>query len=78
MRVTVDESGSPVSYFKGAPEVLLNRCSLSDAERTDWAGRAERGAHEGYRLLALARGKGEDSSGFLQSRRTRLHRLRSA
>lgn len=64
MRVTVDEFGSSASYLKGAPEVLLNRCSLSDAERADWAGRAERGAHEGYRLLALARGKGEEETGL--------------
>ena len=35
-RVTVREDGRPVSYLKGAPEVLLARCDLSEEERAAW------------------------------------------
>jgi Ca2+-transporting ATPase len=59
MRVTVDEGGTPTSYLKGAPEVLLARSDLSDAERRHWAETAERHASEGLRVLALAWGPGE-------------------
>jgi Ca2+-transporting ATPase len=48
-----------VSYLKGAPEVLLARCTLADAERAAWAARFEAHAAEGYRLLALAWGEGD-------------------
>lgn len=41
-RVTVVEDGRPVSYVKGAPETLLDRCDLSAAERQSWAGRRMR------------------------------------
>jgi Ca2+-transporting ATPase len=59
MRVTVDEGGAPVSYLKGAPEVLLARSDLDDSERRRWAEKAERHAAEGLRVLALAWGHGE-------------------
>jgi Ca2+-transporting ATPase len=57
-RVTVLEAGGTASYLKGAPEVLLARCALSDAERERLAARAEEHAREGLRVLALARGQG--------------------
>lgn len=64
MRVTVEETSGSVSYFKGAPEVLFARCSLADEERAEWIARAEQGANDGYRLLALARGQGEVEDGL--------------
>jgi len=59
MRVTVSEGGRPVSYVKGAPEVLLAASRLSDADRREWATKAERFANEGYRVLAIAWRDGE-------------------
>jgi Ca2+-transporting ATPase len=40
-RVTVREDGGPVSYLKGAPEVLLGRCDLSDGDRESWVEKAD-------------------------------------
>jgi len=54
MRVTVCEEGTTASYLKGAPEILLARSALPDAERRDWAERAEAGAAQGLRVLGLA------------------------
>lgn len=57
MAVTV-ESGNggeePISFIKGAPDVLLEISNLSDAERADWQKRMEGHNGEGYRTLALA------------------------
>jgi len=58
-RVTVREEGRPVSYLKGAPEVLLDRCVLSVEDRESWAEKAAAYAQEGFRVLALATGPGE-------------------
>lgn len=54
MRVTVSEGGRQVSYLKGAPEVLIERSSLSQSEKAAWAEKALQHASEGYRVLALA------------------------
>ena len=54
MRVTVKEGGRQVSYLKGAPEVLIERSSLSAEEKRDWEAKALKHASEGYRVLALA------------------------
>jgi Ca2+-transporting ATPase len=54
MRVTVSENGRQVSYLKGAPEVLIERSSLSLNEKRDWEAKALKHASEGYRVLALA------------------------
>ncbi|MCL4684649.1 cation-transporting P-type ATPase [Myxococcota bacterium] len=59
MRVGVEEDGALRSYFKGAPEVLLERCTLAGDVRENWLARAEAGAEDGYRVLALATGAGE-------------------
>jgi Ca2+-transporting ATPase len=59
MRVTVDEGGGPVSYLKGAPETILERCDLSSAGRQELEDQAEGFAREGYRVLAMARREGE-------------------
>lgn len=58
MRVTVQEDGALRSYLKGAPEVLLSRCDLTDEERARWSELALRHAGEGLRVLALACGEG--------------------
>lgn len=59
MRVTVSENGNPVSYLKGAPEVVLQRSQLSVEEREVWKEKAEAYAHEGFRVLALGARDGE-------------------
>jgi P-type Ca2+ transporter type 2C len=53
MRVTVSESGKHISYLKGAPEVLIERSSLSLQEKREWEAKALKHASEGYRVLAL-------------------------
>jgi Ca2+-transporting ATPase len=53
-RVTVHEDAGVVSYLKGAPETLIARCALSDADRNSWTAKAEAYAREGFRVLALA------------------------
>ena len=58
-RVTVREPSGLVSYLKGAPEVLFERCAISSAERDSWREKAEAYAREGFRVLALAWGQGE-------------------
>lgn len=68
MRVTVEEQGQqPVSYLKGAPEVLLQRSRLSDDERNSWKEKAQGYAIEGFRVLALAwrASEGDDDLSFL-------------
>jgi Ca2+-transporting ATPase len=63
-RVTVRESGGPVSYLKGAPEVLLGRCDLSREDRESWTEKAEAYAREGFRVLAVASAPGEAENGL--------------
>ncbi len=60
MRVTVhDEAGKLVSFFKGAPEVLLDRSTLSTDERKRWTERIEASAASGNRMLGLAWAPGD-------------------
>ncbi len=59
MRVTVMEEQQPASYLKGAPEVIIARCHLSQAEKEAWEEKAARRAREGYRVLALGWREGE-------------------
>lgn len=54
MRVTVLEDDEPVSYLKGAPEVLLERSRLTSEERTEWMAKVDTAAADGYRVLGLA------------------------
>ena len=54
MRVTVREGGKQLSYLKGAPEVLIERSTLSGQEKQDWEAKARQHASAGYRVLALA------------------------
>jgi Ca2+-transporting ATPase len=54
MRVTVEENGRRVSYLKGAPEVLIARSTLDDAQKCDWEAKVIAHAKEGHRVVALA------------------------
>ncbi|MBI1763794.1 MAG: cation-transporting P-type ATPase [Acidobacteria bacterium] len=67
MRATVKEAGQLTSYVKGAPEVLLQRSVLTEAQRLNWVEKADAYAHEGFRVIALAwrAGEGEDELSFL-------------
>jgi Ca2+-transporting ATPase len=58
-RVTVHADGGLVSYLKGAPEVLIERCTFTDHERESWTEKADAYAREGFRVLALAWGAGD-------------------
>src|SRR4030095_13158115 len=58
MRATVEESGALVSYLKGAPEVILQRCRLSVEERRNWEEKADGYAGDGFRVLALGHREG--------------------
>jgi Ca2+-transporting ATPase len=58
-RVTVREQGHTMSYLKGAPEVLLARCELSNEDRESWTEKARAYGQEGLRVLAIASGSGE-------------------
>lgn len=64
MRVSVDRQGQLRSYLKGAPDILLPRCQLSEADRAHWNRRLEEHAGQGFRALALASGEGDAESGL--------------
>ncbi len=65
MRVTVrDDDGEPVSFFKGAPEVLLERSRLSPDERQRWTEQIEASAARGNRVLGLAWAPGDAETGL--------------
>jgi Ca2+-transporting ATPase len=63
-RTTVREDGRILSYSKGAPEVLLARSNLTDAERESWLAKAEAYGHEGFRVLGLAWAEGDTEEGL--------------
>lgn len=58
-RVTVQEQGRAVSYLKGAPEILIGRCTLSAEDRESWVEKADAYAREGFRVLAVAWAEGD-------------------
>jgi calcium-translocating P-type ATPase len=60
LMTTVDDADGFVSYTKGAPERVVARCALSEAERTEALARAEAFASNGLRVLALARRRVDD------------------
>jgi Ca2+-transporting ATPase len=64
MRVTVDSGAGPVSFVKGAPEVLLGRCDATEAVRAEWRERAEAMASGGSKVLAVASVDGEREDGL--------------
>jgi Ca2+-transporting ATPase len=67
MAVTVDDGGRRAAYFKGAPEVLIARSTLKDADKRIWEARAASCAASGDRVLALAwqPGEGDEALAFL-------------
>ena len=58
-RATVLDNGRPVSFLKGAPEVLLGRCVLAAGAREAWTAKADAYAQQGFRVVAVAGGPGE-------------------
>ena len=58
MRVTVAAANGTVSYFKGAPEAIFRRCTLSEEDRDSWQQKLTAYGREGFRVLALATGEG--------------------
>ena len=62
-RATVRLDGRRESFFKGAPEALLERCASRD-ERRRWLARAAELAAGGLRVIALAAGEGERERGL--------------
>jgi P-type Ca2+ transporter type 2C len=64
MRVTCKEEGARVSYLKGAPEVLLDRCVFEPGECSRWLERVDTLAAEGSKVIALARGSGDAEEGL--------------
>lgn len=59
MRTTVTNvSGEALSFFKGAPEVLLAMTTLGQAEQAQWRERIDAHASKGFRALAVARSAG--------------------
>ena len=62
MRVTVAENSAPISYLKGAAEVLLDRSTLTGEERAHWMRQIEDLAGRGYRILGFACAPGETES----------------
>lgn len=64
LRATVDEDGRCVSYLKGAPEALLDRCELDAASRAAWESRTKARAANGERALLVASGDGEREEGL--------------
>jgi magnesium-transporting ATPase (P-type) len=48
------ESGGGYAGMKGAPETVLSRCFLSEAEKEGWINKAVELAGRGYRVLAFA------------------------
>jgi Ca2+-transporting ATPase len=63
-RVTVREDAGLVTYLKGAPEVLLGRCEMSNEDRESWTEKARAYAQEGSRVLAVAWRHGEAEEGL--------------
>jgi P-type Ca2+ transporter type 2C len=60
-------NGERNDYLKGAPEILLEMCTITPAERAKIMGQVESWAGEGLRLLGLAyrpHGRLEDHSGY--------------
>jgi P-type Ca2+ transporter type 2C len=57
MRATVvSPGGEQIAFLKGAPEAIIGRCRLDDAERARLLARAEAAAQKGLKVLGLARG----------------------
>ncbi len=67
MRITVTENEKVISYLKGAPEVILERSTMTETQRDNWQEKITAYGSEGYRTLALAwtYGEQEENLNFL-------------
>ncbi|MCW5946510.1 MAG: cation-transporting P-type ATPase [Fimbriimonadales bacterium] len=67
MQVTVDRDGITQSYFKGAPETILEMSEMTQQDRERWIAKINEYAADGYRLLAVAECEGDqkDNLDFL-------------
>lgn len=54
MSTTYNLNGNKFNCVKGAPEIIAEKCHLSDEEKTQINKKMEEYASEGYRVLALA------------------------
>lgn len=59
MRVTAERDGRTFHFLKGAPEILLERSTMSDEEREKWKLEISAGAETGHRLLGFAMSEGD-------------------
>ncbi|MFO0618899.1 MAG: cation-transporting P-type ATPase [Polyangiaceae bacterium] len=65
MRVTANlGEGGARSWSKGAPEVILARCRLDEAERARLEEEVRSFASDGFRVVAFASGEGEAEEGL--------------
>ena len=64
LRASVMEGGQVVTYLKGAPEVVLDRCAMPELERRAWLDTLGAHAAHGYRVLGLAWFPGEGETGL--------------
>lgn len=57
MTTVVKEGPENVAYLKGAPEVVLELCSLSERDKTSYLKSVEKYARQAKRVLAFAHGR---------------------
>ena len=58
--------GGAFVLLKGAPEAVLARCAMTEADADRWRARVEQAAQSGLRVLALARGPAAATQTALQ------------
>jgi Ca2+-transporting ATPase len=57
MRATVvSPGGEQIGFLKGAPEAIVDRCRMDDAERLRILARVEESAKQGFKVIGLAKG----------------------
>lgn len=66
MRVSVQRQGEVVHYIKGAPDVLMAMCDLTESQRAELSTNITSYASEGFRMLALAAGTGDNTEQHLR------------
>ncbi|MCB0992355.1 MAG: cation-translocating P-type ATPase, partial [Acidimicrobiales bacterium] len=64
MQVTVVEDQRPVTYLKGAAEVLLEMCDLDPDARAGWQAQVDAAAGQGYRVIGFAYSQAEHDRGL--------------
>jgi P-type Ca2+ transporter type 2C len=65
MRATVvSPSGEQTGFLKGAPEAIVARCRMDDAERAQVLARVEVSARRGFKVIGLAKGPAAAEEGL--------------